>query len=211
MGLETKRRRRSSDEVRSLLIAAARKLFRQAGYEATTTKDIAALAGVSETLVFTSFGSKLGLFDAAIVEPFTEFVRDYMESWQRHDPALTPQSRVAGFVDRLFHLAEENRAILLSAAVSRLLDGRTDDDATEILDHLARTLQAMAEIPSRSAEVSSYHVDSTVTTAAAAGMVFGVVLLEDLLFPSDTPKPPSERLRHEVTTMILDGVLHRDG
>jgi AcrR family transcriptional regulator len=45
-------------------MAAGRRLFAEAGYAATTTADVARLAGVSEGIVFHHFGSKAGLLEA---------------------------------------------------------------------------------------------------------------------------------------------------
>jgi AcrR family transcriptional regulator len=206
MGVQAKRRRRSSEEVRALLIEAAQELFRANGYDATTTKDIAERAGVSETIVFSSFGSKSGLFDAAVVDPFAEVVAAYMASWQNHDPGVTPETRVESFVRGLAELAKCNRVVLLSAVMTRLTAGRSEDD--DVLDHLARTLQAMTEIPSRLPELGEF-ADPPASVAAAAGMVLGVVLLEDCVFPKDAGKPSEDQLITEMTAMLLRGFLHR--
>src|SRR5581483_11019700 len=109
------RTRRPSTEVRSLLLDAARELFVARGYEATTTKDIAARAGVSERLLFSNFGSKAELFDVAITAPFAEVIAEYVASWERDAPSLTPETRIAAFVEGVYEVARQNRAILRSA------------------------------------------------------------------------------------------------
>ena len=40
-------------------------------------------------------------------------------------------------------------------------------------------------------------------------MVFGMVLMDDLLFPRGSRKPSRERLTAEMTQMIVHGVMHR--
>ncbi len=50
--------RMSGDERRSQILLIAIKLFSQKGFSATTTKEIARLAGVSEAMVFRHFATK---------------------------------------------------------------------------------------------------------------------------------------------------------
>lgn len=49
-----------------LLLAAAQELFAERGYERTTTRDVAERAGVDATLIARYFGSKAGLYLAAL-------------------------------------------------------------------------------------------------------------------------------------------------
>jgi AcrR family transcriptional regulator len=51
---------------RSNIMAAARELFEKKGFAAATTKEIAALAGISEVTLFRHFSSKRELFDETL-------------------------------------------------------------------------------------------------------------------------------------------------
>lgn len=53
-------------EARARLLAAASQLFAERGYERTTTRDLADAAGVDATLIARYFGSKAGLYLAAL-------------------------------------------------------------------------------------------------------------------------------------------------
>ena len=64
-------RRRAPEEKREMLLASARALFAQHGFDGTSTQQIAAHAGVSEGILFHHFGSKRGLL--------TELARRYVE------------------------------------------------------------------------------------------------------------------------------------
>lgn len=55
-------RRRDASTTRAALLAAARKLFVERGYDRTTVRDIASSAGVNQALLFRYFGSKDALF-----------------------------------------------------------------------------------------------------------------------------------------------------
>lgn len=59
-------RRRSARVTRRRLLEAARDLFAERGYEGTTVRSIAALAGVNQALLFRYFGSKRGLLTEVV-------------------------------------------------------------------------------------------------------------------------------------------------
>src|SRR5215471_3546420 len=61
-------RRRQAEQTRARILAAARDLFRSAGYAATTMEAIASSAQVSAKTVEAAFGSKRGVL-AALVDP----------------------------------------------------------------------------------------------------------------------------------------------
>jgi AcrR family transcriptional regulator len=61
-------RRRQAEQTRGRILAAARELFRSAGYAASTMEAIAASAQVSAKTVEAAFGSKRGVL-AAVVDP----------------------------------------------------------------------------------------------------------------------------------------------
>src|ERR1051326_9243886 len=61
-----KTRSRNASETRADLLAAARFRFARDGYEATNLRDIATDVGVNVSLVSRYFGSKEGLFQAAL-------------------------------------------------------------------------------------------------------------------------------------------------
>ncbi|MFN2291775.1 MAG: TetR/AcrR family transcriptional regulator [Anaerolineae bacterium] len=56
----------ATDETRARLLEAAAQLFAERGYARTTTRDLAAAAGVNEVTLFRHFGSKKNLFAAAV-------------------------------------------------------------------------------------------------------------------------------------------------
>lgn len=63
-------RRRQAEQTRARILAAARELFRSAGYAAATVDAIASAAEVSAKTVEAAFGSKRGVL-AALVDPLT--------------------------------------------------------------------------------------------------------------------------------------------
>jgi AcrR family transcriptional regulator len=197
--------RRGTEEVRSLLLAAGSELFAAKGFDATTTKEICTLSGVSEPVLFSNFGSKAGLFEAAVVAPFTDLVERYEASWRQQ--ALSTEARVEGFVRELFDLAQQNKVLLLSSMLRRNINGRNPDG--DILDHVADAFQAMQTAPELQEPAGDYGIDTPVSIAASAGMVVGVAILDDMLFSTGARRPGRKRLIAELTNMILHGVAHR--
>jgi AcrR family transcriptional regulator len=62
-------RRPGSPSTREAILAAARGHFAEAGYEGATLRGIAAAAGVDAKLILHYFGSKAGVFSAAVAFP----------------------------------------------------------------------------------------------------------------------------------------------
>jgi AcrR family transcriptional regulator len=197
-----RRARRTSADVRELVLRAAREEFRSKGYDGTTTKVIAARAGVSETVIFNHFNTKTGLFNAALVAPLAELVAQYRSDWDRH--AMTRTEQVTRFVQLLSQLGHDYRTVLLSALNRRLTDGPTATD--DILDQLAGELHGLFSLAD---ETDTHTYDRPATIAAAAGMVLGVTLLDGLLFPRRALKISDDRLLAEMTATILQRVGER--
>ena len=61
-------KRRNAAETKSRLIKSAQSLFSQRGYPIVGIREIAASADVSSTMLLNYFGSKAGLYEAALVE-----------------------------------------------------------------------------------------------------------------------------------------------
>lgn len=197
-----RRPRRSTEEVRARLLEAARELFLAQGYDATYTKEIAARAGVAEKVLYGNFASKAGIFDAAFTEPFARLADDYVAEWESDD-ATPLEERVDRFVKQLFTLAHGNRTVLRTVFARHVIGGT--EEAPEIIHHVARAIHSLRRVD----RAQLVGVDQDATILSVAGMVFGVVLLDDLLVPPGTRRPSRERLRQEMSALVLHGVLHR--
>jgi AcrR family transcriptional regulator len=64
----TTRPRRDASRTRQKILAAAQQAFAQMGYAQAGIRDIAAIAEVNSALLLRYFGSKAGLFEAALIE-----------------------------------------------------------------------------------------------------------------------------------------------
>lgn len=61
-------KRRNALQTRAKILAAAQKSFSEHGYSQASIRDIAALAEVSSPMLLRYFGSKAGLFEAALID-----------------------------------------------------------------------------------------------------------------------------------------------
>ena len=67
-----RKERLSGEERRTRILDAALRLFADKGFSGTRTREIAELAGISETLIFQHFKTKEDLYRAALTELFSQ-------------------------------------------------------------------------------------------------------------------------------------------
>ncbi len=133
--------RRAPAEKRQLLISAARTLFAEQGYLATSTQQIAQAAGVSEGILFHHFGSKRGLFECVA----QQFAEDGARATMPAQPELMSEEAV---VRGAFDFADANPALYsVLASMSPSMgdagvNARTDIIVAAIQENLQK---AMAE------------------------------------------------------------------
>ena len=200
------RRRRSQDEVRRLLLDAARRHFADDGYAGASVRAIAADAGVARQLVTNHFGSKAGLFEAAVLEPFTEFIREFNN--RRHVPLeeedvfLRTRDFVAGMVD----LLQEHRQLLLTVLIEGARDpaGPTSG-LREARLTLAPLVHPISELGHRANRDFAWEgLDFEMLARATQGMIVSQILLDNLWF--DGPERPTrEFLIEQMTRLLVDG------
>lgn len=208
---DTDGRRRSSSQVRRLILEAARIGFDANGYAATTTRQIAERAGVTEKALYRHFGTKAGLFQTAMLTPLTEFIEAYHEAWTDFPADLPPEERLAPFIRGFFPLVRRHRDLLLALLAILATEHDRDPDqsasamATEFTDAI-RGLHAVARTEFEERDWAG--PDPAVTIAASAGMVIALVLHEDLLLPDQTDAD-RERLPDAIVNLIIHGVAHQ--
>jgi TetR/AcrR family transcriptional regulator len=103
-----KRKRFSAEERRNQLLDIALGLFSERGFEGTTTKSIAAAAGVSEAIIFQHFATKEELY-TGILDYMAQ--KSKMEEWEyqlrQHAEAQDDEALVLSMVERIL---ESNRS-----------------------------------------------------------------------------------------------------
>lgn len=195
------------------MLKAAHQLFAAQGYHGTTTKRIAAEAGVGEPVIFRNFGTKAGLFEEAILKPFTEFITEWAAGWDRRPPRSSdPEVITRSFVKGFYGVVEEHRDLLGTLIAARVQGGDRvlDRIAADVSRAVADGLRIMRRVLLDHGEAREYRrLDPPMTVAVAAGAVMSIVLLDDWLFPDYERRPSRSRQIEELTQMLLHGIAHR--
>lgn len=159
-------RARDAAHTRRLLLESALLRFAHDGYGATTSRDVAADAGVTVALVNRYFGSKEGLFEACLERTVEELER--------------PADRVVGLEDVVRGLVEEvtqpssgQRPLQLLLLLRSSGDRRADEIRTRTMQ---RYTERMASIAGWSPEdPGTQHLLLRAQIAMALG--FGIVVM----------------------------------
>lgn len=200
--------RRARGEPRRLLLDAARKLFADRDYRGTTTREIAEAAGVTEHLLFRNFGSKAGLFNEALVQPFTRFVDEFGSTWQSVIPEETDEQELAQlFVGRLYDVLTEHRGLLLTMVASENLTAE-ELSGTGIAD-IGTALTALGQISTEGIKLRGIQSEQPALPAhSTVAMIVGMVAMHSTFF--GTEPPSRETIVEELVQATLHGFLHRN-
>jgi AcrR family transcriptional regulator len=159
----TERGRRTRDR----LVAAAREVFEEQGFNDTTMSDVAARAGVSHGTVYVYFDSKSALL-AEVVDSLLSDVRGYLRGIEGDDPA----ARVAEANLRYLKVYTSHARLLQVVEQVATSDQRF---ATVLADfrarHVARVADGIGRLQSHGLVPGD--VDADVAAAALSAMVEG--------------------------------------
>jgi len=203
--------RMSGDERRSQILRIAIKLFSQKGFSATTTKEIARLAGVSEAMVFRHFATKSELYHAIL---------DFKscEGGTKIPPWENPKMKRA--IEE-----KDDHAVFFNLALHALQHHEEDVDFMRLLFHSALDEHELAEmffnqfltplyeflgayIRGRQADGVMRDVEPRVIVRAFLGMIIHHSLNNILWDKSRRLLDISnEEAAHEFATILLRGVL----
>ncbi|GAA4830348.1 TetR/AcrR family transcriptional regulator [Saccharopolyspora rosea] len=139
--VESKRRgrRRGGEDTRAALVAAAREVFIEQGYEGATVRAIAGRAGVDPAMVNHWFGGKEGLFTASVSIPVnpSELVPDLLagdreriaERMLRRFLTVWDQAGGGEFTALVLSIAAHDRAVvMLREFIQNVLFGRLTEE-----------------------------------------------------------------------------------
>ena len=187
--------------MKRLVLEAAREAFRRDGYAQTRTVDIAERAGVGERVIFRQFGTKSGLFEAAVVDAFATFLHDHISKWSPHFEEDDAREPIAAYVGGLYDLLAENRGLVRTYLASA-------DTANGRPDLLGQALTPLDDLSMRERLILEWGpIDIVVTIRATFGMLLSLAVYGEFLFPGD--KPSRDDIVKECTAIILDGWVHR--
>ncbi|MDO3402774.1 helix-turn-helix domain-containing protein [Mycolicibacterium neoaurum] len=110
---------------------AARKLVSEQGYRATTTREIARRAELSEMTVFRHFETKVALFAAAVLVPLREFTDDQLSNRPAGRGAASTAEKMAEFLAGLLELALDDGDHPLLVAAAEMAQPDSQDGVAE--------------------------------------------------------------------------------
>lgn len=181
-GAARKRRiRRSTGEIRALILEAARAVFAERGFAGATTRHIATRAEVAEPLIFNNFGSKATLFAEAVIQPFNARFSEFL-TYSDSLPS-DREYRSAEYVRALYPFLRDHAGLLLA-----LVKSAGDMDAASIHgldDYFSRSV---ARIRSQYEKAAlQFDVPPDLMVRYSFGMLAGAVLFGDWFFPEGEP------------------------
>ena len=174
--------RRSTEEVRKLIIDAASEQFTSRGYAGTTTRSVASAAGISLSVLHHHFPSKEALLSAALLSPFLSSFDEFASAWSAQvDSPWDAEVLVREFVRDLYkNLSGHRQTMVTLLAVG-------DASQTELLENvrqsLATGLTDLTTMAQYEATTRGWFPTETVpyTNALVIAMVTGLVLIQPWL------------------------------
>jgi AcrR family transcriptional regulator len=199
----TRRKRRSSEEVRDRVIEAAGVEFERHGYTGATTAGIARRAEVTEAQIFRYFTSKGDLFRAAIFEPLNRHFADF-QTRQRAmaSDAVAYREGARRYIIELQDFIGRHSGMLMSLLVAKAY-ARDPTEGGAGLDGLREYFdRGAAMMRSRSSDAHKVAPELMVRVSFAA--VLGCVLFNDWMFPPGVADDAT--IREATLDFVLDGL-----
>ncbi len=174
-----------------MLVEAARDLFNRKGYASTSTREVADLAGVSESLIFRNFKTKAGLFREAIVAPFIEAIDAEIERDRPRTGTVT-EADTRAFVGSMYDVFREHRAL---AAMVFAADALVESEVAEtgIIDEVRAAIDRFVEFASDQAKATGISISPSRHDLAIRGhmaMIAGIATFGPWYFGD---RPPSRK------------------
>ena len=184
-----RRPRRPAAERRRQILAAARTLFAERGFHATTTRDLAAAADINDALLYRYFPDKRAIL-AALTDEATAVFRALP---QPPDNALLPLDELLELIGTGFvHTARANLD-LVTILISERQALAGDTSFVEFIDEAATRLGHLIDTAAgRQGDGQGY-----LTARAYFGALIAFVLLQDQLgMASIRPLDATDYVRH---------------
>jgi AcrR family transcriptional regulator len=208
----TRQVRRPSTVVRELLLDSACRLFAAKGYAGASTREIATAAGVNEALIFRHFGNKVGLFRAAVVDPFRELIDDFVDEWEATyvSNSMSTEELTGAWIHALNDLMREHRDLVVALIAANAIDAEDDPEGAPLSDAFARPLERLERFTRREMAGRGLAANPTVAVRATFGMVLSMAIFDDWFFSGVARPPSGETIAREMTDMIVFGFSGRD-
>lgn len=162
-------------------------MFAERGYVSTTTREIAQLADVSETLLFRYYGDKATLFGEVVIAPFNQLMAEFVKAHPDATADVEREADTRRFTRRVYELFEANeemfRALLTGPALP------SDENPAPGLRGLGpffdQSVDQVRKLYAAARMEPPFDLD--VGVRLGFGMIAASVILRDALFPENPP------------------------
>jgi AcrR family transcriptional regulator len=164
----------TGNDSREAILVAALACFVRKGFDATTTREIAAAAGVNHGLIPYYFGGKLKLWQAAVDRAFERLSRD-LGSVIEEGSSLDDQARTRLLIRRYVYFVAENPEFVLlmheegkrSGPRMRWLVDRHVQRLYDVMTDLMQAAQSRGMLPDDIAPLHFHYI-----LAGSVGLIF---------------------------------------
>lgn len=205
--LPQRRRRRSPQELREAILAAAVAEFEANGFSGATTAAIARRAGTTEAQIFRLFASKAELFGTSVFAPLNRHFAQFHARvlGKAAEPAIQ-HDLAARYIDELQDFIEAHSRSLMSLIVASAHGQVAGEGPQEIEGLEAYFARGAATMRARSGQTPRVPPELMVRVSFAA--VLGSVLFRDWLFPPGLADAAA--IRRAIADFTIDGISAND-
>jgi len=198
-----RRKRRSPEELRDRILAAAVHEFEASGYSGATTAAIARNAETTEAQIFRLFASKADLFRAAVFAPLNAHFADF-QARNLNEPLALSQRRELSerYIGELQDFIGEHSRMLMSLIVARAY---SQGDAAQLgaIEGLEAYF-ARGAATMRASSDDNPRVPPELMVRVSFAAVLGSVMFRDWLFPEGLAS--DEAIRQAIADFTIDGI-----
>uniref|UniRef100_Q025G7 Transcriptional regulator, TetR family n=1 Tax=Solibacter usitatus (strain Ellin6076) TaxID=234267 RepID=Q025G7_SOLUE len=196
--------RLSAPDRRRQLLETALDLFSRKGFEGTTTKEIAAAAGVTEAIIFRHFPNKQALYTAVIDFPheaseFDQWMAEWKSHMDRDDDEALINSIIRCVLTKYRQDARVQRMLLFAALEGHQLGLEHNRERSYPIFELL--VQYVAR---RQAEGALRRCNPRAIVAAAAGMADHFGMMTELF--GFKPNADDQQVARDFTTIMMHGI-----
>jgi len=199
MAAPRRRPRRKEEDLRALILEAARTEFLDKGYDGATTRGIATRAEVSESLLFRYFGAKADLLEAVALTPFIALFEKFYAHHGAADSMAQHRASSAAFVEVLTSYLRSNRNLIARVLLGEGERAESSAGFAMLQDYFARSVLQVRRLHGKLDSPGA--TDTEMAVRLGFGMVLAAVLFSDWLF--------AEEPDHQALTRTLAAYLER--
>lgn len=202
-----KGKRRKAGELRDDILAAAREVFTERGYAASSTREIAERAKAAEPLIFRHFDRKTKLFAAAVFDPIEQTLeRQFERLRDMYDNPPPPEQGIRNYVEAVLHTVRANKRLFV--AYMNAITFHADDfselweiNAPPSFQEALRKLELSSSLrPDSRIIIHDRHFELRIILL----FLFAVGLFDDLFFAENERNEP--RIVESVVKLLTMGV-----